>query len=279
MTASLKQLLVHLDASGTLAARLAVARAIARHHGAAVQALYAVMPASLEIPFAGEVSPGMAAGLAELDQERRKRTLAAFDAAMGTPGPIADWGEMSELPVIGAFAAQALYADLLVLGQADPEDGAGGLPADFVPSVIVDSGRPAVVVPYTGWKRDVGDNIVIAWKAARESARAVTAALPLLQRASRVRVLSWTQDEPPAITGTHLDLPGFLRLHGVKAEWLHEGGESSALGDVLLSRAFDLDADLLVMGCYGHSRARELVLGGVTRTVLRTMTLPVLMAH
>jgi len=79
--------------------------------------------------------------------------------------------------------------------------------------------------------------------------------------------------------GKRLDLRGYLRLNGVEASWQEQGNETSALGELLLSRSFDLGADLLVMGCYGHSRAREWVLGGTSRTVLESMTLPVLMAH
>jgi nucleotide-binding universal stress UspA family protein len=100
----------------------------------------------------------------------------------------------------------------------------------------------------------------------------------MLQRARRVHVLSWSGAEE-AVSGQRLDLDGYLKLHGVAATWHREAGEPELLGELLLSRAFDLEADLLVMGCYGHSRAREWVLGGTSRTVLQSMTLPVLMAH
>ena len=102
--------------------------------------------------------------------------------------------------------------------------------------------------------------------------------LPLLQRAQSVHILSWAGAEE-AVSGERLDLSGYLRLHGVEPIWHREHQEPEALGERLLSRAFELNAGLLVMGCYGHSRAREWMLGGVTRTVLRAMTLPVLMAH
>ncbi|RZJ07052.1 MAG: universal stress protein, partial [Haliea sp.] len=124
-----------------------------------------------------------------------------------------------------------------------------------------------------------GQTAVIAWKETPQAARAVAAAMPLLQRARRVHVLHWVQEPEPGVTGQRLDLKGYLHLHGIDAVW-HEGGqEPHAVGELVLSRAFDLDADLLVMGCYGHSRAREFVLGGTSRTVFESMTLPVLMAH
>ena len=100
----------------------------------------------------------------------------------------------------------------------------------------------------------------------------------MLERARRVHVLS-SSDADDAVSGQRLALDSYLKLHGVEATWHRETGEPELLGELLLSRAFDLEADLLVMGCYGHSRAREWVLGGTSRTVLRSMTLPLLMAH
>ena len=277
MTTPLKQLLVHLDASPQAVQRLEAACRVAQAHGAAVTALYAVTPSFVELPFAPEIGPGVAASLHEIDDELRLRARAAFDKVMAAPGMKASWAEVGSDPVMGVFGQQALYADLLVLGQAAPgERRADGVPADFVESVLVSSGKPTLVIPYVG--SAIGETVVVAWKPTREAARAVSAALPLLQRARQVHVLSWS-DEDEAVSGERLSLGSYLQLHGVKAVWHRETQEPDLLGELLLSRVFDLEADLLVMGCYGHSRAREWVLGGTSRTVLRSMTLPVLMAH
>lgn len=279
MTTSLKQLLVHLDASPQAAQRLEAACRIGQAHGAAVTALYAVTPGFVELPFAPEIGPGVAASLHERDDGLRTRARAAFDRVLAAHGMKAAWAEVGNDPIMGVFAQQALYADLLVLGQAAPaEKRADGVPADFVETVLASSGKPALVLPYIGTSSTLGETVVVAWKPTREAARAVSAALPLLQRARQVHVLSWS-DEDEAVGGEGLSLGGYLQLHGVKAIWHQETQEPDLLGELLLSRAFDLEADLLVMGCYGHSRAREWVLGGTSRTVLRSMTLPVLMAH
>ncbi len=279
MTTSLKQLLVHLDASPQATQRLEAACRIGQAHGAAVTALYAVMPGFVELPFAPEIGPGVAASLRERDDELRTRARAAFDKVLAAPGMKASWAEVGNDPIMGVFAQQALYADLLVLGQAAPaEKRAEGVPADFVETVLVSSGKPALVLPYIGTSSTIGETVVLAWKPTREAARAVSAALPLLQRARQVHVLSWS-DEDEAVGGEGLSLGPYLQLQGVKAIWHREMSEPDLLGELLLSRAFDLEADLLVMGCYSHSRAREWVLGGTSRTVLRSMTLPVLMAH
>jgi nucleotide-binding universal stress UspA family protein len=279
MKESLTQLVVHLDASAGAAQRLEVARAIAQSHGAAVTALYAVTPSLVVVPFAPEAGASVATTLRDLDEERRAAARACLERAMAAPGVHVTWAEVLDYPIVPAFAQQALYADLLVLGQHDPSSPSPGVPSDFPESVMEVSGKPALILPYRGLPPTVGDVAMIAWKPTREAARAVGAAVPMLQRCRRVHVLSWGESDG-AVAGARLDLDAYLKLRGIEAIWHRERVEEpGALGDLLLSRAFDLEADLLVMGCYGHSRAREWILGGTSRTVLRTMTLPVLMAH
>lgn len=280
MNASLAQLLVHLDASPQAVHRLEAARQLGQAQGAAVTALYAVTPRFVELPFSPEIGPGIAAALRDIDEELHRRARSAYEQSLATPGIPMTWAEIRDDPIMAAFAQQAFYADLLVLGQHDPSSASSsGVPSDFVESVMTDSGKPALILPYIGMlPRMIGENVVIAWKPTREAALAVSAAMPLLQRARRVVVLSWSCEDE-RVEGKRLDLNGFLRLHGIEALWHEQGEEPEALGELLLSRAFDFEADLLVMGCYGHSRAREWVLGGTSRTVLQSMTLPVLMAH
>ena len=143
------------------------------------------------------------------------------------------------------------------------------------------SGRPILVVPNVGNFADLGRRVVIGWNASREAARAVNDAMPLLTAAETVTVLTIDPREGPR---AHGELPGadislHLARHGVKAEIERTASADLPVGEVLLSRVADLGADLLVMGAYGHSRARELLLGGATRSLLRSMTLPVLMSH
>ncbi|MCJ7798892.1 MAG: universal stress protein [Polaromonas sp.] len=280
MNASLAQLLVHLDASPQVTKRLIAARQIAQATGAAVTALYAVTPNFVELPFAPELGPGVAADLRQIDDELRAGTRAAYEKSHTEAGVPVAWAEVRDDPVMALFAEQALYADLLVMGQHDPSSApSSGVPADFVESVMVASGKPALVLPYAGMLPAViGETAVIAWKPSREAALAVSAAMPLLQRARQVYVLAWDGEQSSA-NDDLLSLAGYLKLHGVNPVWHRQGKETHALGELLLSRVCDLEADLLVMGCYGHSRAREWVLGGTSRTILRSMTVPVLMAH
>jgi nucleotide-binding universal stress UspA family protein len=280
MTLSCKRILVHVDATRAAPLRLALARRLAEQQGAVLAALYAATPVFMQIPYSPAGVPGVVSALAQIEAERLAAARKAFDETLQTPGPVATWAETSDVPVVGAFAEQAYCADLLVLGQRDPEDVASAaVPADFPAAVLIASGRPGVIVPCQGWKGPVARTVAVAWRPTRESARALLAALPLLQQAAKVHVLQWGDDAGANVRGAALDIAGYLHLHGVEATWHRGGPEPESLGDLLLSRCADLGADLLVMGCYGHARAREWVLGGASRTILESMTLPVLMAH
>jgi nucleotide-binding universal stress UspA family protein len=281
MKTALTQLLVHLDATPQAAPRLAVARQIAQAHGAAITALYAATPDFLDMPFVSEAGPGMAAILRKLDDEQRARARAAFGQSLASPGIHANWAEVRGEPMLAAFAQQALLADLLVLGQYSPDNvQPSGVPPDFAEGLMASSGKPALIIPYAGVPAANYGTVVIAWKPTREAARAVSAAMPMLQAARQVHVVSWSGAQATIqVEGDRLTFDGYLKQHGVEAVWHRQDNEPESFGELLLSQAFDLQADLLVMGCYGHSRAREWILGGASRTVLRSMTMPVLMSH
>ncbi len=272
-----KSILLHVDGSARLALRVQVACRLAEVFDAHVTALYGAMPSLLRYPMAVEASAAAVSVMCELDDEGRAAARAAFEAARGGASRI-EWAEPHGDAFWG-WSRRAFYCDLMVLGQRDPDDPAAGeLPPDFLPSLLVDSGRPALVLPYAGpvaTEAPLGRTVLVAWKEGREAARAVAAALPWLRRAAQVHVLGWGEGAEAGLQS----LSQHLARHGVGAT-LHAGGpEPAQPGAALLSSAADLGADLLVMGCYGHSRAREWVLGGATRSILQAMTLPVLMVH
>ena len=275
----IKTLLLHLDAAPTSIRRLPPALRLARDLDARLQALYAVLPLAMQYPYALAAGGDAVAQLADCEAEVRAQAKAAFESACTAAGAsdIA-WTQASDDPV-RALARLAFGCDLMVLGQHDPNAPvATGVPADFVASMLVATGKPALVLPYIDIAPDFGKVVLVAWKATPESARALTAALPLLQRARSVHLACWDEADDPTVDPTQ-SAEQFLQRHGIAAELHREGAPTRDLGEMLLSKAADLQADLLVMGCYGHGRAREWALGGVTRTVLRAMTVPVLMAH
>jgi nucleotide-binding universal stress UspA family protein len=278
----MKQFLVHFDDSPAAVQRLQFARRLATAHSGMVTALYAVTPALLEIPMAVEAGAAAVEALRDLDEQRRGRAKMSFETGIEQQSGVrAHWAEVSGFPVATAFDEQALYADLVVLGQRGPAGSeVAGVPPDLIESAIFGAGRPALIVPYTGPAATDAVNIAVAWKPTRESARALAAAVPLLQKAREVHVLCWGEAGDEGIRGSRLDLAGWMRERGIEVTWHRESGpEPEFVGELLLTRTFDLGCDLLVMGCYGHSRAREFVFGGATRTVLQSMTVPVLMSH
>lgn len=274
----LRSILVHIDASPRCAVRLALARDLAQRHSATLTALYAVTPGFIDMPYAyAEATAGMIAAMQELDSERRDAARKLFDQA--NTGQLLHWRDLATSTVADSVADQALYADLLVLGQRDGDGArATGVPADFVATALIASGKPALVVPSVGPFSHVGNEVLIAWKATRESARAVASAVPMLQLAQRVHISCANEPEAPSTAFT--DLQAYLRQHSVHCPIEQHGPLPDDIpGEALLSLAADVSADLLVMGCYGHSRLRELMLGGVSRTILQAMTLPVWMTH
>ncbi|MBA4178756.1 MAG: universal stress protein UspA [Leptothrix sp. (in: Bacteria)] len=276
----IKSLLWHLDAQSARGRRLPFVREFARRLGAKAEVLYAVMPLPLQFPFAMSLESGAAGQLAASEAEARRAARQHFERACAAADCTElPWRETVDEPVRGLCQA-AWSTDLLVLSQHDPTaEDPSGVAADFVASVLVSSGKPGLVLPYIDFAPDIGRQVLVAWKATRESARALGAALPLLQRAQRVHVVSWNELDAPEDDAT-LPAMRFLHHHGVVAHAHAQPGKPPReLGESLLTLAADLQADLMVMGCYGHGRAREWALGGATRTVLRAMTVPVLMVH
>ena len=273
-------ILIHLDASPRSNERLALARRLAPKQGASLQALYAAHSSFVELPFALSEGSDMGVLALKFDEDRRERARAQFDRAMAVAGAPVEWAELEREPAIWGFVQQALYADLLVLGQREIDPAfARDLPPDFLESVLMGSGKPALVLPYASAGPSDAQRILVAWNATRESARALFAALPLLRGAGRVDVAVW-QDENSALTSAdRTRLTRCLEQHGVTATLHWYGAAPADVGNSLLSLAADLGSDLLVTGCYGHTRAREWVLGGATRTLLKSMTVPVLMSH
>ncbi len=273
----MKSMLLHLDASPRAEVRLAIAQGLARRHGAELNVLYGVVPTLLSTPWvSGEGMAAAASALAELDRDQRDRARALFDKALAQGSMT--WIDGGTAPY-HALLARALYADLLVLGQPDANDlKTGALPIDLVPGCIIDSGKPALLVPWAGRFQAAAATVLMAWKPTREAACALAASLPWLRDASLIHVAHRPEaDDNSFDHGAAMQ--HWLKAQGVLAPLrMHTLGPGE-VGEALLSLAADVSAELLVMGCYGHSRAREWVLGGASRKVLASMTLPVLMAH
>jgi len=279
---SYKDLLVVLGSDAASRGRMALAAALAESFAAHLVGLYPLpipdVPRTL-----GYYNPSLFdpifRDLREKAQEVCDKEREAFEHAASLRGLSAEWRVTEGLEADPAVHAR--YVDLTILGQLDPDGGDTELIRPRPDLVALASGRPILAVPYAGQFETVGRRVLIGWNATREATRAVNDAMPLLAAADVVTVLTIDAREGP---DAHGELPGadispHLARHGVKAAIERTVSAGVPAGEVLLSRAADLGADLLVIGAYGHSRMRELLLGGATRSILQSMTVPVLMSH
>ena len=175
---------------------------------------------------------------------------------------------------------QSLCADLILVGQEQSSTTARDL--DVPARIVMEAGRPVLVIPYTGTFRSIGQHVIIAWNGTREAARAAFDALPLMRNAKSIRVLAIDPDSKSEYDSIALgdELALSLARHDLKAEvTVTKRGGGVSVADELLNQVANDGCDLLVMGCYGHSRLREALFGGVTVNLLEHMTAPVLMAH
>jgi len=280
---SFKTLLVHLDSSARCDARLSAAIRLAIDTGARLVGVYlSTMPdlsssvASL-LPAEVIASRGRELGDAQHAAEKsfRETTAAAGLTRIEWRAPAG--------PAVAEMVAHGRNSDLVVLGQRgrSGEASDSDFADELIATTLMSVGRPLLVVPYIGAARTLGKRILIAWNGSREAARAVGDAMPLLERAERVDVIAdpGTNDGEVAHTLSNQRVVQWLADHGCDARIEPVPRDAIDVGDILLSRAADYGTDLIVMGGYGHSRLRELVLGGATRTLLGAMTVPVLMSH
>ena len=274
---SYRNMLVHVDDTKACAARIELAANIAAEHGAHLCGLYTAQPMYIPPYLAAEVSPDLYEIQRETARESAAKAETEFNEITGKAGVETEWRVGEGYPA-DVVALHARYVDLTIVGQGDPESNGT---KDLADQLVLNTGRPILVVPYAGTYPHIGDRVVVAWNAAREAARAVNDALPILEKADSVTVLAIN---PKGGAKGHGDVPAadislHLARHGVKAEAAHVFADDIDVGNMLLSRAADASADMIVMGGYGHSRFRESVLGGASHLVLRHMTMPVLMSH
>jgi len=175
------------------------------------------------------------------------------------------------------FARMARRFDLAIVGQAQPE--ASTLEEIIGETTLFDSGRPMIMVPYIQKAPLKLDNVMVCWDGSRTAARAISDAMPLLVKSGRAEVVIVTNERGKQDEIEGADMGQHLARHGVKVDVHRISGGDIDVADALLSHAADSGADFMVMGGYGHSRLREFVLGGVTHSIFRSMTIPALMSH
>lgn len=274
-----KTIVVHCDANKKVSDRLAVATELAARFGSTLVAVHPRPPLELPSFEVGINSAPLFEAYEKSADADQAAARAAFDAAIKGRHLPTEWRVVDGF-ADDALAISARYADLMVVGQAD-NDGLDPAPGDLPESIAISTGRPVLVVPHIGTPARPGKVVMLCWNASRESALAATGALPFLKAAERVIVLIVDPHKSSQGHGAEpgADVATWLARHDIEVTVQREAATDIEIGDVILSRAADHGVDLIVMGIYGHSRMRELVLGGASRTLLSSMTVPVLMTH
>lgn len=272
-----KTILVHVDASEHAATRIGLAAQLALEHdahlaGVAVTGvsryLYQQGGADLARTLLAPYMDGLVA--------TAERALGAFEDVARDAGVRSFERRLLDDEAGAALVLSARYADLVVVSQHDPAAPGASVGGDLAAWVLLACARPLLVVPCARREVATGRRILVAWNGSLQAVRALSAALPMLRQADAVTVASFDTPTEPATDAA--GLASYLGRHGVDAEILR-ASTGLDVGEAMLSMAADRTADMLVMGGYGHARLRELLLGGATRTVLRSMTVPVLLAH
>lgn len=278
-----KDIVVHIDNSKACRERLNVAVQVAKSQDGVLTGLYILTHA--EVPRFMEVhlGPELLEAQRRAAQDAAKEAKALFIDAVTAAGLRAEWQEI-EVPLAGVSDAIAMYArhcDLTVLGQHNPDADDITSVGDLPDKVILTAGAPVLVVPHTGHFETIGERVMIAWKPYREAVRALKDSMPFLETAKAVRLLCANPNKAKrdyqAVPGA--DIKRLLERHDISAQAEYLDASGIGVGDLILSRAADESADLIVCGAYGRPRLRELMLGGVTRHLLGHMTVPVLMSH
>jgi nucleotide-binding universal stress UspA family protein len=273
-----KTMLVHVDTGRSAPARLKLSADLAARFEAHVTGLYVRRP--FQAPAFSDAGPAMDSlyrtyeNTAKADEAL---ATAAFRDFIGGTSLSSEWRVTDGLAE-EIVAAHARYADLVIVGQSEPDD-ATTTPSDLAETVVIASERPVLIVPHIGVTKPPGKTVMLCWNGTREAARAATGALPILKQADKVIILLIDPRNDGDPEGPGGRVATWLARHGVNAVVKRDTAGDSNVGGVILSRAADQDADLVVMGLYGHSRMREWVLGGASRTLLASMTVPLLVAH
>ncbi|MCW0233020.1 MAG: universal stress protein [Ferrovibrio sp.] len=274
-----KDILVYADASPAAAARLDVAALLATAFEAHLVALHVdTRPYTPADVLGTGIGASVLQWQKQVRQERAEAAERLVKDAAQRNGIAFEWRRV-EGEIGATILDHGRYHDLIVLSQDGSLTDLDAPIEPFAGSIVVSAGRPVVVVPRQYKARSCGKRVLVAWKPTAEAARAVHDALPVLQKADAVTVMRINPDPEEPAHNPGFDLAAHLARHGVKVTVTPILAADMDAGSLIASCASELEADLIVMGAYGHSRLRELVFGGATRHMLGAPVVPVLMSR
>lgn len=265
----IKDILVHLDNSSASRSRLDLAITYARRHGARVRGLYLITHHFYEPSSLGE----------KKDKNNAEKMFTEMTTAAGIS---AEWIFLNST-VMGSNVSDlitlyAYYTDLVVIGQVDLSAPAAHTPVDLAERVALTCGRPVLIVPYVGTFKTAGERISVAWRAGRESIRAVNDALPIMKIAHTITVTEIEAHEAGRSTSLEA-VKDFLGQHTIKATIETISAGNIPVGDMLLNNVCEKNCDLLIMGAFAPNRRGVLEVSPVTRHIVKHLTAPLLISH
>jgi nucleotide-binding universal stress UspA family protein len=275
-----RTILVHVDASAHAPGRIRMAAQVAARCGAHLVGVACTGVSRFVCPEGDACAPGsIIAGYLQPVYDAARQALEQFEHEARAAGLARFSTRLAFDQPDEALARLGAYADLVVLSQNDPDESTSDFVTDLPAYVILNCARPVLLVPRAGPPAQAAKRVLVAWDGSKEASVALTGAIPLLRGADDSFIVRYAPPERATPGIDHeADLLAWLARHQVRAGFLTRPGAPEDDG-ALLSLARELQCDLLVMGCYGHTRFRELLLGGASRMVLQSATIPVLMAH
>lgn len=271
-----KNIAVCLDATESALLRLQFAIEFCLHHDARLLGIH-LTPAPMLMPDPYSTWAPQMKEAEESEAKRQEFAMQGFRAAAEKAGVKFDCVSYRS-DAMAKIVAHARLSDLTIVGQQVPKELGLGFASNFVKTLILKLGRPVLVVPLLLKPRVVFGNLLIAWDGSREATRALADALPLISRAKHVFVLMMRERSKQAQM-TDIDIVSYLTRRGVQAELEVCDVNETSLSDSLLLWAAKHQADLIVMGAYGHHRITELILGGMTHDILKKSNLPIFMSY
>jgi len=272
-----KNILIHLDHSSGCRNRLEAAFDLARRFDAQVTGLFVVPNYIVPSYVEAQISVDLITDVTEKAMARASEILADYQNLAKDAG-VDMQGHVIEGQLIPILREHSKYSDLLVLGQDHPEDP-DNASYGLADALLFEGACACLVVPHSGKLAAPGNRVLLTWNASRESAHALRAAMPLLSEAETVVVLSSEPDDDDDDLARGHPHALELESHGIEAVSSGISDPDVSPTDAIIGQAVEMNADLIVMGAYGHARLREIILGGVTRDLLKRSCLPLLMAH
>jgi nucleotide-binding universal stress UspA family protein len=276
-----KNILLHLDHSSGCRNRLETAFELARRYDATITGLFVVPNYVVPSYVEAQISVDLITDVTEKAIARAKQTLADYQE-LASAADVNFEAHAMEGQVVPILREHSKYADLLLLGQDQPDDP-DNTSYGLADALLFEGACACMVVPHSGKVQAPGKRVLVTWNASRESARALREAMPLLSGAETVVVLSTEPDDiDTEIARGHphaQELTRFLESHGIDSVSSGISDTDMSPSDAIMGQAADMNADLIVMGAYGHTRLREIILGGVTRDLLKQTPVTLLLAH